>query len=32
MIDANPIPDDIVGASVLTALFLFIAMLDTHAS
>ena len=32
MIDANPIPDDIVGASVLTALFLFIAMLYTHAS
>ena len=31
MIDANPIPDDIVGASVASALFLFIAMLYTHA-
>jgi hypothetical protein len=31
MIDANPLPDGIVGASVLTALFLFRAMLMTHA-
>ena len=31
MIDANLIPDGIVDASVLTALFLFIAMLYTHA-
>ncbi len=31
MIDANPIPDGIVGASVASALFLFIAMLYTHA-
>jgi hypothetical protein len=31
MIDANPLPDGIVGASVLAALFLFRAMLYTHA-
>jgi hypothetical protein len=31
MIDANPLPDGIVGASVLTALFLYRAMLYTHA-
>jgi hypothetical protein len=31
MIDANPLPNGIVGASVLTALFLFRAMLMTHA-
>jgi hypothetical protein len=31
MTDANAIPDGIVGASVVTALFLFIAMLDTEA-
>jgi hypothetical protein len=31
MIDANPLPDSIVGASVLAALFLFRAMLYTHA-
>jgi hypothetical protein len=31
MIDANPLPDGIVGASVLAALFLFSAMLHTHA-
>jgi hypothetical protein len=30
MIDANPLPDGIVGASVLAALFLFRAMLCTH--
>jgi hypothetical protein len=30
MIDANPIPDSIVGASVLTAFFLFRAMLDAQ--
>jgi hypothetical protein len=31
MIDANPLPDGIVGASVLAALFLYRAMLYTHA-
>jgi hypothetical protein len=31
MIDANPLPDGIVGASVLAALFLFRAMSYTHA-
>jgi len=31
MIDANTLPNGIVGASVLTALFLFSAMLYTHA-
>jgi hypothetical protein len=31
MIDANPLPDGIVGASVLAALLLFRAMLHTHA-
>jgi hypothetical protein len=31
MTDANAIPDGIVGASVVTALFLFIAMLGTDA-
>ncbi len=31
MTDANAIPDGIVGASVVTAFFLFIAMLDTEA-
>jgi hypothetical protein len=31
MIDANPLPDGIVGASVFTALFLYRAMLYTHA-
>ncbi len=31
MTDANAIPDGIVGASAVTALFLFIAMLDTEA-
>jgi hypothetical protein len=31
MIDANPLPDGIVCASVLAALFLFRAMLMTHA-
>jgi hypothetical protein len=31
MTDANTIPDGIVGASVVTALFLFIAVLDTDA-
>jgi hypothetical protein len=31
MTDANTIPDGIVGASVVTAFFLFIAMLDTEA-
>ncbi len=31
MTDANAIPDGIVGASVVTALFLFIAVLDTEA-
>jgi hypothetical protein len=30
MIDANPLPDGNFGASVLTALFLFRAMLYTH--
>jgi hypothetical protein len=30
MIDANPLPDGIVGASVLAALFLYRAMLYTH--
>jgi hypothetical protein len=30
MIDANTLPDGIVGASVLAALFLFRAMLYTH--
>jgi len=30
MIDANPLPDGIVGASILAALFLFRAMLYTH--
>ena len=32
MIDANPLPGSIVGASVLTAYFLFIAVLDAHAA
>jgi hypothetical protein len=31
MIDASPLPDGIVDASVLTALFLYRAMLYTHA-
>jgi hypothetical protein len=31
MIDANPLPDGIVGASILAALFLYRAMLYTHA-
>jgi hypothetical protein len=31
MTDANAIPDGIVDASVVTALFLFIAVLDTEA-
>jgi hypothetical protein len=31
MTDANAIPDGIVGASVITALFLFVAVLDTNA-
>jgi hypothetical protein len=31
MTDADAIPDGIVGASVVTALFLFIAVLDTKA-
>jgi hypothetical protein len=31
MTDANAIPDGIVGASVVTAFFLFIAVLDTEA-
>jgi hypothetical protein len=31
MIDANPLPDGIVGSSVLAALFLYRAMLYTHA-
>ncbi len=31
MIDANPLPDGIFGASVLAALFLFRAMSYTHA-
>jgi hypothetical protein len=31
MIDANPLPDGIVCASILTALCLFKAMLHTHA-
>jgi hypothetical protein len=30
MMNANPIPDGIVGASVLAALFLFRAMLNAH--
>jgi hypothetical protein len=31
MTDANAIPDGFVGASIVTAFFLFIAMLDTEA-
>ncbi len=31
MTDANTIPDGVVGASIVTSLFLFIAVLDTDA-